>query len=235
VNIIVLQAESHRFGLVVDEIHDTEEIVVKPLGKLLKGVPCFAGGTILGDGSVALILDVIGLALHSGIVEKIRDRAFGEDPSPAVQRNGEASESLLLFEMGASERMAIPLGQVARLEKFPVARIERTGGTEVVQYHGQILPLIRVQQFVAGAGALPDPEDGVVDVVVHAAQGRRVGLVVGRIHDIIEEPLRLQPSSARRGLIGSAIVHNQVTGLLDVPGILREAQPALLAEVRGEE
>jgi len=234
VNVIVLQAESHRFGLVVDEIHDTEEIVVKPLGKLLKGVPCFAGGTILGDGSVALILDVIGLALHSGIVEKIRDRAFGEDPAPAAPHNGEPSEPLLLFEMGASERMAIPLDQVARLEKFPVARIERTGGTEVVQYHGDILPLIRVERFVAGTGSLPEPSDGVIDVVVHSAQGRRVGLVVGRIHDIIEEPLRLQPGTARRGFIGSAIVHNQVTGLLDVAGILREASPANLTEVRGE-
>ncbi|MBI3878150.1 MAG: chemotaxis protein CheA [Verrucomicrobia bacterium] len=224
VNIIVLQAESHRFGIVVDDVHDTEEIVVKPLGRLLKTVPCFAGGTILGDGRVALILDVVGLALHSGVVEKIRDRAFTEEVAKPRAATG-TEQSLLLFDMGAGERMGIPIEVIARLERFSQERIERSGGGEVAQYHGEILPIVRASEYVAGSSAFPAPVDGVFDVVVVASQGRRVGLVVGRIQDIVSEPLKLQPWSGRRGLIGSAIVQNQVTALLDVPGILREVHP----------
>ena len=223
VNIIVLQAESHHYGVVVDEVHDTEEIVVKPLGRLLKGVPCFAGGTILGDGRVSLILDVVGLALHSGIVEKIRDRGLGEEPAAApVAASNE--QSLLLFDLGAGERMAIPLELIARLERLPQEDIVVSGGGEVARYHGEILPIVRANDFVAGERLPAVAQHGIYDVVVLNDRGRRVGLVVGRIHDIVSESLKLQPWAGRRGLIGSAIVQNEVTALLDVPGILRELQ-----------
>ena len=225
VNIVVVQAEGHRFGVVVDEIHDTEEIVVKPLGRLLKGVPCFAGATILGDGRVALILDVVGLALHSGVVAQIREKPLaGETPVAAAAEN---AQTLLLFDLGAEERMAVPLELVARLEKFPRARLERTGGQEVVQYQGRILPLVRVADYVTGCPRPPEEADSALEVVVHSAQGWSVGLIVGRIHDIVREPVTLQASPGRRGLLGSAIVQRHVTGVLDVAGILAEARPAL--------
>ena len=223
VNIVVLQAEAHRFGVVVDEVHDTEEIVVKPLGKLLKGVPCFAGGTILGDGRVALILDVVGLALHSGVVEKIRDRAFGDEEDEAPAGPVEIEQSLLIFDLGAGERMAIPIERITRLERFPVAQIEATGGGAVAKYHGEILPIVRANELIAGNAPPPEPEDGLFDVVVISERDRRVGMVVGRIQDIVSTPLKVQPWVGRRGLLGSAIVQNQVTSLVDVPGILREA------------
>lgn len=223
VTIVVLQAEGHRFGLVVDEVHDTEEIVVKPVGALLKGIPAFAGATILGDGSVALILDVAGLAVMSGVAAKLRERQPTEE-APAKRVVHPDEKSLLLFHMGGAEHMAIPLDLVTRLEKFPRARVERSGGREVVQYDGGIMPLVRVAEFVEGCTATADSAE-TLDVVVHHARQQPVGLVVGQIRDIVSAPLRVTDATRQRGLLGSAVVNNQITGVLDVPAILKAARP----------
>jgi two-component system chemotaxis sensor kinase CheA len=223
VTIVVLQSEGHRFGLVVDEVHDTEEIVVKPVGALLKGIPAFAGATILGDGSVALILDVAGIAVMSGVAAKLRERQPVEDaPAPRVVNPDE--KSLLLFHMGGAEHMAILLDLVTRLEKFPRTRIERSGGREVVQYDGGVMPLVRVADFVEGCTATADSAE-TLDVVVHHAKQQPVGFVVGQIRDIVTAPLRVQDVTRQRGLLGSAVVNNQITGVLDVPAILKAARP----------
>ncbi len=219
----VLQAEGHRFGLVVDEVHDTEEIVVKPVGALLKGIPAFAGATILGDGSVALILDVAGLAEMSGVATKLRERPPVED-APALRVAHPDEKSLLLFHMGGAEHMAIPLDLVTRLEKFPRTRIERSGGREVVQYDGGIMPLVRLAEFVEGCPATVDSAE-TLDVVVHHAKQQPVGFVVGQIRDIVTAPLRVADVTRQRGLLGSAVVNNQITGVLDVPAILTAARP----------
>jgi two-component system, chemotaxis family, sensor kinase CheA len=223
VTIVVLQSEGHRFGLVVDEVHDTEEIVVKPVGALLKGIPAFAGATILGDGSVALILDVAGLAVMSGVAAKLRERQPAEE-APAQRAAHPDEKSLLLFHMGGAEHMAIPLDLVTRLEKFPRTRIERSGGREVVQYDGGILPLVRVADFVEGCPATADSAE-TIDVVVHHARQQPVGLVVGQIRDIVTAPLRVTEATRQRGLLGSAIVGDRITGVLDVPAILKAARP----------
>jgi two-component system, chemotaxis family, sensor kinase CheA len=223
VTIVVLQSEGHRFGLVVDEVHDTEEIVVKPVGALLKGIPAFAGATILGDGSVALILDIAGLAVMSGVAAKLRERQSTEEvPAQRVVHPDE--KSLLLFHMGGAEHMAIPLDLVTRLEKFPRTRIERSGGREVVQYDGGIMPLVRVAEFVEGCPATADAAE-TLDVVVHHTRQQPVGLVVGQIRDIVTAPLRVTDATRQRGLLGSAVVNDQITGVLDVPAILKAARP----------
>ncbi len=223
VTIVVLQAEGHRFGLVVDEVHDTEEIVVKPVGSLLKGIPAFAGATILGDGSVALILDIAGLAVMSGAAAKLRERQTTEDaPAPLALNPDE--RSLLLCQIGGMEHVAIPLDLVTRLEKFPRSRIERSGGREVVQYDGGIMPLVRVADFVDGCPAGPDTAE-TLDVVVHRIKQQPVGLVVGQIRDIVSAPLRVSDATRQRGLLGSAVVNERITGVLDVPTILKAARP----------
>ena len=138
VSIVVIQADDRPFGLVVDDIHDTEEIVVKPLQKQLKGITLFSGATIMGDGRVALILDVLGLAQRAGVVSGVRDRALAEKTVVAEPKGDR--QTLLLFATPGGGRMAVPLAEVARLEEFPRAAVERAGGQDVVQYRGEIAP-----------------------------------------------------------------------------------------------
>ncbi|MEN9572897.1 MAG: hypothetical protein RL514_752 [Verrucomicrobiota bacterium] len=223
ITIVVLQAEGHRFGLVVDEVYDTEEIVVKPVGALLKGIPAFAGATILGDGSVALILDIAGLAVMSGVVAKLRERALTEEV-PVLPTVNPDERSLLLCHMGGAEHMAIPLDLVTRLEKVSRSRIERSGGREVVQYDGGIMPLVRVAEFIEGCPATGDSAE-TLDVVVHHAKQQPVGLVVGKIRDIVTVPFRVTEATRQRGLLGSAVVNQRITGVLDVPALLKAARP----------
>ena len=222
INIIVLQADGRPFGLVVDEINDTEEIVVKPLGKQLKSITSFAGATIMGDGKVALILDVVGLAQHANVVAETRDRSVTTVKARATD-NADDRQTLLLFSVGKDRRMAIPLSLAARLEEFPISKIERTGALDVVQYRGQILPLIRVADFIPGRVTREEPSD-ILQVVVYSDQGRSYGLIVSQIIDIVEEAITIKRASTTPGLLGSAVVQEKVTDLLDVPGLIAAAE-----------
>jgi len=234
VNIVVLQAEGRQFGLVVDDINDTEEIVVKPLGKQLKGVNTFAGATIMGDGKVALILDALGLAQKANVISELQDRAMAAKEASAGEKAAGNRQTLLLFQTGKHGRMAIPLSLVARLEEFSGGKVESTGQRQVVQYRGQIMPLIRV----AEALDLPESErsetadDGQapLQVVVYADQGRSVGLVVERILDIVEEDVVLDRLAERAGILGTAVVQQRVTDMLDVQGVVRAAHPGFFTE-----
>jgi len=140
-SIVVLQADDRPFGLVVDAIRDTEEIVVKPLQKQLKGISLFAGAAIMGDGRVALVLDVLGLARHARVVSGARSRVLGEIQRPTAPKVEEAPPALLV-QTRTGEQMAVPLDQVARLEEFSATQLEQLGERTVVQYRGTILPLI---------------------------------------------------------------------------------------------
>jgi len=239
VNIVVLQADDRQFGLVVDEINDTEEIVVKPLGKQIKGVSTFAGATIMGDGKVALILDVLGLAQRAHVVGEVRERSTVED-AERKKETEQARQTLLLIQEAHGERMAIPLSLIARLEEFNRGAVERAGGQEVVQYRGHILPLMRVAEYLGkhrnGSGlrrhSTPKTANGdmtspqepeKLQVVVFRQGQRNVGLVVHRILDIVEEKVVLEHPSHDEGIRGSAVVQNKVTDLLDVEDLLQEA------------
>jgi two-component system chemotaxis sensor kinase CheA len=234
VNIVVLQAEGRQFGLVVDEINDTEEIVVKPLGKQLKGVDTFAGATIMGDGKVALILDALGLAQKANVISELRDRAMAAKQASADEKSADNRQTLLLFQTGKNGRMAIPLSLVARLEEFASSTVEHTGQRQVVQYRGQIMPLIRIAEAVG----LPEGDPGKtafdpqapLQVVVYAEQGRSVGLVVERILDIVEEDVVLDRMAERSGILGTAVVQKRVTDMLDVHGVVRTAHPGFFTE-----
>jgi len=229
VNIVVVQADGHPFGLVVDEINDTEEIVVKPLGKQLKGVTSFAGATIMGDGRVALILDALGIAQRANIVTEERNRTLSE-ASTHGRKAADSRQTLLLFDVGKSGRMAMPLSMVARLEEFTQSSIEHSGAQEVVRYRGQILPLIRVARYVNGGGH-PAPEpDGPMQVVVYSEQGRSVGLVVSRISDIVQETITVKRHAHGQGIFGSVVIQDRVTDLIDVKAVIRAADPSFYPE-----
>ncbi|MBL9210716.1 MAG: chemotaxis protein CheW [Opitutaceae bacterium] len=223
VNIVVLHTDGHAFGLVVDAINDTEEIVVKPLGKQLKGVTQFAGATIMGDGRVALILDVPGFAQGSGVLAETRSRALREGGGP-VRKTVDSRQTLLLFEAGQGSRMAMPLALVARLEEIPRQAVEFSGVQEVVRYRGQILPLIRVAKHLPAVGETRLEGDP-LQVVVYSENGRSVGLVVGRISDIVKVPITAKRHAPGNGIFGSVTIQDRVVDLLDVPSLIRAADP----------
>ncbi len=225
VNIVVLQTDGHPFGLVLDEINDTQEIVVKPLGKQLKGVACFAGATIMGDGRVALILDVLGLAQQARIVGEVHERTNLMESGQEARRAEGQRQTLLLFTSGPGTKMAIPLSMVARLEEFPRSSVEYSGGNPVVRYRGQILPLVQVSDHLHPRGGSADELPDSMQVVVYSEKGRSVGLVVGRIDDIVNEVIEVKRHAFGNGILGSVVIQDCVTDLLDVLALIRAADP----------
>jgi two-component system chemotaxis sensor kinase CheA len=221
VSMVVLQAEDRQFGLVVDGINDTQEIVVKPLGKQLKGLTLYAGATIMGDGRVALILDVLGIGQRSGVLAEFLEqtRATGQQKAQSEI----TQQRLLLFRAGSFARLAVPLSLVARLEEFPQSAIERASGGEVVQYRNRILPLVSLRKVLEphapDPGQLPDP----VQVVVFSDGDSSVGMVIDEILDVLEEAVTVRQGSGRTGLLGSAVVGKQVTDFLDLHEVIRAA------------
>ncbi|MFT5441385.1 MAG: two-component system chemotaxis sensor kinase CheA [Myxococcota bacterium] len=222
INIVVLQADDHQFGLVVDSVNDTEEIVVKPLGDQLKGLSAFAGATIMGDGSVALILDVMGLAQNARIVSESanEDVSVGNRTGTAIDSDG--VRPLLILGLGRERRMAIDLSLVARLEEFQRTAIERTGHRQAVQYRERIMPLVLLPEMFGFAG---EPASGeardTIHVVVYKAGDQSIGLVVEEIVDIVEERIEIEHCADMVGVFGTAIVQGEVTDLIDVEGIVR--------------
>jgi two-component system, chemotaxis family, sensor kinase CheA len=218
INIVVLQAEDRQFGLVVDGINDTQEIVVKPLGKQLKGLTEYAGATIMGDGRVALILDVLGIGQRSGVLAESREQARA-----AVEQKAQSEikqQRLLLFRAGSFERLAVPLSLVARLEEFPQSSIESAGGSQVVQYRNRILPLVPLRALLEpGAPDQPQTLDP-LQVVVFNDGDRSVGVVVDQILDVAEEAVVVRQKSSRKGLLGSAVISKRVTDFLDLNEVI---------------
>ena len=234
VNIVVLQAGQHQFGLVVDQINDTQEIVVKPLDKVLQDVPVFAGATIMGDGRVALILDVLGVAQQARILNESHDHNVATHPHEARDRNSER-QTLLLVRSPGNGRLAIPLAPVSRLEEFPADQVESAGEIDVIQYRGQILPLIRLQDILSERRT-PDrlahaevnvPTSNLLEVIVFGDGARRIGLAVDEIIDIVQDVFEIKGRSTRKGVAGTLVIQNRVTELFDVQGFLRQAEPLL--------
>ena len=234
VNMVVLQADGRQFGLIVDEIKDTEEIVVKPLGSRLKSIKIFAGATIMGDGKVALILDVLGLAQRTSIISEQQDRALAKAQAETQEKTAE-KQTFLIFAGPDDARMALPLHILARLEEFPASQVERPGGHWVIQYRGQLLPLVRLSVVLEerrrrrrhpdAPGSLPDAS--VLQVLVCNHEGRAVGLVVEQILDIVEDSAEVRTPANRAGVLYAAVIENRVTEVLDLKAILHAEESAV--------
>jgi len=233
---VLVRSDEGIFGLVVDAIHDTQDIVAKPLNRFMLGAGIFSGATILGDGKVALILDVAGLAKHARLSGSLRDDAAPqwEEPEPKQRE----MVSLLLFQSPDDGRMVLPLEKVARLEEFPIEELETAGRHEVVQYRGEIMPLVRVSEVLPERrvrpryGGKPTREEqrASVQVAVYAHHERRLGLVVDRILDIIEVSPRAQRPGTRPGIQGSVVLGGRVTEILDLETLIRLADPTFFEE-----
>ncbi|MFT5523724.1 MAG: two-component system chemotaxis sensor kinase CheA, partial [Pirellulaceae bacterium] len=225
VNIVVLRVEDREFGLVVDAITDTQEIVVKPLGHQLKALRTYAGTTIMGDGAVSLILDVLGLAQKGNILTEGTNRVANESLS-ANQLEKNENDSLLIVDPGNGTRAAIQLSNVARLEEFDSSMVERSGNSEVVQYRGQILPLIHLSGGFQNYGS-PDPSSTnstSLHVVVHSMGTQSVGIIVGKIVDIVS--VRLAKNENNRS--NSRVIQDRVTEMVDLTALIRSSCPEFL-------
>jgi len=210
--VAVMRVAGRRFGLLVEAVFDTEEIVVKPVAALLKGVAAFSGATILGDGSVALILEPAALADAAGQVGEGREGAADGEAAEAAA----AVTPVLIVRAGEGAPLAAPLALVTRLEDFPSTAFEGAAGRPVVQYRGRLMPVIHA----AGGTVGQKPKQ---PVLVFTDGDRLMGLAVDEIADIVEEPLSVQTTGRRPGVIGSAILAGRATDVLDVSHYLTEA------------
>ena len=222
-NIVVVSAGALKYGLVVDQLHDPEEIVVKPLGRHLKNCKGYAGATIMGDGRVALILDVAGIA---GMAELTS--VEGTDRAAEVKKEKAKSQddllSLLIFRNAEDEQFAVPLSLVSRIEKVKKEEIEMVGGKKVIQYRGESLPLIAIDD-VANVKPLADREK--LLVIVFLISGKEVGLLATDPVDAMEVlSAGFDESTLKQtGIMGSAIIDNYTTQMVDIFGLMETVNP----------
>jgi two-component system chemotaxis sensor kinase CheA len=207
--IVVMQVGNVTFGLVVDGVFHTEEIVVKPMSKMLRHITMFSGNTILGDGSVIMIVDPNGVAsaIGTAIVSEVVDHKQAE-ASRAIDHD--AKISMLLFRAGSPEPKAVPLSLVTRLEEFEIEKIEHSNGRDLVQYRGSLMPLVYPNYDVHRR------EEGTQPMLVFSDSGRSMGLVVDEIVDIVEESLDIQVGSDVPGILGSAVIKGKATEIIDI-------------------
>jgi two-component system chemotaxis sensor kinase CheA len=220
--IAVLRSEGRRFGLVVDRVINTEEIVVKAVGGQMKAIGLYSGATVLGDGTVALILDVQALARRA-LRTETTERQESRDAATSAAKAETERQRMLLAAIGGGRRVAIPLDTVTRLEQVRTESVEKVGNREVVQYRGAILPIVRLDRHL---GAFGQTDREVLEVIVYADHGRSVAIVVEEILDIVDGEAAIRSDIDDLGLLGSAVLGDKVTELLDVRAAILAADPA---------
>jgi two-component system chemotaxis sensor kinase CheA len=215
--IVVTQVGTYQFGIMVDRVFDTEEIVVKPVAPILRHIEVFSGNTILGDGSVIMILDPNGIAAASGQIS-MGDADAAEKQALRSRAHGDEAVPLLLFRAGEGAPKAVPLALVARLEEIERNAIERSNDRLVVQYRGQLMPLVPLEGY-------PDVtnKEGRQPVLVFSDREHSMGLMVDEIVDIVEAKLNVDLAAETPGRIGSAIIAGQATDIIDTGFFLSQA------------
>lgn len=209
--VVVSQVGANLFGIIVDRVFDTEEIVVKPVSPILKSIRLFSGNTILGDGSVIMILDPNGVANAVGTMSDVDMAGDKKSEKDMALSDANRKTSLLIFNAGDGAPRAVPLSLVARLEEFDVKNIEVSGHQKVVQYRGKLMPLIPFSDNMRVK------ESGSQSVLVFSDRERSMGLMVDEIVDIVEECIDVQITSENNfGMLGSAIIHGKAMDVVDV-------------------
>lgn len=207
--IVVVQVGGQQFGIVVDGVFHTEEIVVKPMATKLRHIATFSGSTILGDGSVILILDPNGIAESLG-ASASRVASAENAPSADTQESDGNRTSVLVFRAGSAQLKAVPLSLVTRLEEIDASAIEIADGRHMVQYRGHLMPLVRMNDGTR------IKDHGTQALLVFSDSGRSMALVVDEIVDIVDEQIDVQVAGTSPGTIGSAVVKGQATEIIDV-------------------
>jgi two-component system, chemotaxis family, sensor kinase CheA len=214
--VVVTQVGSQVFGIVVDGVFHTEEIVIKPMSSKLRHIAAFSGTTILGDGSVIMIIDPNGIAQALGRTKALA-QAEPTEADEAEDAHAEDLTSLLVFRAGSPQPKAVPLSLVSRLEEIDCRRIEISDGRHLVQYRDQLMPLLRIDTHTG------IKQEGAQPILVFSDNGRSVGLVVDEIVDIVEEQLDIEVASDRPGIVGYAVVKGSATEIIDVGHFLPQA------------
>ncbi len=226
-NIAVVSAGAYKYGLVVDQLHDSEEIVVKPVGSHLKKCPAYAGATIMGDGKVALILDISNLAQMAELSTVTEVSKLAKEAEKAAAANAD-KVALLTFKNGETEHFAAPLSIVERIERIQTATIEQIGGRKVVQYRGGSLPLYELSQ-VAEVDALPEKEQQ--EVIVFKVKDKELGLMVTPPVDALEVHLNIDANTLKQPAVsGSMIINDHTTLLVDIFEFVKTLNPDWFAE-----
>jgi two-component system, chemotaxis family, sensor kinase CheA len=219
-NVVLVDTGAFEYGLVVDELHDTVEIVVKPLGRHLKGIPDYAGATILGDGRVAVILDVAGLAARVALTAGAADSLNRQESAEATAGD---RHSLLLFQNAPGEVCAVPIEQVSRIERVRPEQIEYLGGRRTMQHRGVTLPVVTLHD-AAAVGELAESQRWVV--IVFESMGQPLGLLAAEPLDMVEASLAIDTVTLRqRGIAGSAVLKNRTLLILDIFDLAAAARP----------
>lgn len=221
-NILVLETGQMRYGLLVDSLHDNEEIVVKPLGKHVKELGYLAGATILGDGYVALILDVVGIAMQSNLrnIETAVNKAISDEDAARADE----VHRLLLFANHPTEQFAIPMAMVARIERIKASEIRIVGNQNLLIYRGNSLPLMRVEESISALPPLEELEN--LFVIVFRINEREIGLIAPTLRDIRDIHMRMDERTLREpGVPGATVIDGITTRLLDLVELTRAKHP----------
>jgi two-component system chemotaxis sensor kinase CheA len=207
--VIIMKVGSHRFGVMVEEVIDTEEIVVKPLASVLRGISVFSGATLLGDGSVVLIIEPNGLSQRAGEMPQAARRAIEatatSDEDAKVER-----KTMLLVRVGSGALKAVELGQITRLEHVPVAQLQHLGSRAALEYRGKLMPVLCVDEDQRLK------TEGVQPMLVVAGMLYTMGLAVDRIVDVVETPVTIELSPTKTGIIGTALINGRATEVIDL-------------------
>ncbi|MEI7892973.1 MAG: chemotaxis protein CheW, partial [Myxococcales bacterium] len=230
-NVVVLRLGPNRFGLVVDELFDIEEIVVKPLSTFVQACKCFSGATILGDGRVVMILDAAGVAAQA----RLRFPDLGQEEAQRLKEEARRAElaalrrrSIVLFAAAASEYFAVAQDRILRIERILASQIQRVGSREFVEYRGEGLPLVRLDRHLEVEPIDCDAEELFLIIPKVVRDGRGIsagaGLVISNIVDALDVEVDLGPSAVRGpGVLGSSFLQGHVTLFLEPLELLRAA------------
>lgn len=206
--IVVARVGAFTFGVIVDRVFDTEEIVVKPTASILRHLKLYSGATILGDGSVIMILDFKGMAVEAGAGALLNG---GEEATVDAGGGDDRSEALLVFRAADGALKAAPLAGVARIEEMEPSALEWADGRSLIQYRGQLMPVL-----CADGSSLTESPQAKRPLLVFSRGARSLGLMAEEIVDIIEAAATAELAGSSTGVTGSIVVAGRATELIDV-------------------
>jgi two-component system, chemotaxis family, sensor kinase CheA len=227
IKVIVLKYGDGHFGLVVEDVYDSEEIVVKPLSGYLKSCQCYAGSTIMGDGSVAMILDTNGIANVSGLKFGELEKDIENEKEKFLKESSRKLRELLLFTAGENGNFGVDLSSVARVEKVERTRIDSVGGKEFLKYEDRSMRIIRLSDYLPVSSGMTDGEHAFV--IVPKGVKHVIGIVADQVKDVVKIDSELDTNNIRgTGIHGSAIINSALTIIIDVQAIFKSAEPELI-------